>query len=490
MKMMPKIPTRWPAVGAALLCFTATEATTLDDVGYTQLQAELGLATPVGAGVLISQIEGNQLMDPDYAYVPETGNAELMGKTITDVSALSTAPSGHATAVAQLFYGNTMASARGITNITGYLADHWLQTGYLHVEDSNPTAPWPVQSARRVANHSYIGGYPGDEGPANNANALRRVDWLVERDDYLQVVAYAAVGPAPLLSSAFNVISADWTGALPTIGSAAVDAIYTAGRTRPDVVAPIDSPSQATPIVASAAALLVGVGQSSSALSTDLSAISTTNRNGDTIYNASRSEVIKAALMAGAARFTRNSTGADITDYRANAADRTTNGLDRRYGAGQVNVRNSYWIIASGEKNSTEDGGPGSGSATQGFDFDPHFGGTASNSQANYPLPVSATPQLLTAALVWTLDIAGGTAAHFNGTAVLRDLALSVIDLANSGATVVMSQSTIDNSENAWIVIPAGGQYALRVARGSGSAFDYDYALAWQLLPDTDADGI
>ena len=62
-------------------------------------------------------------------------------------------------------------------------------------------------------------------------------------------------------------------------------------------------------MVSSAAALLVQVGhQGGNTLSTDPSVKFTTNRNGDTIYNAERSEVVKAALMAGADRTSRNLT--------------------------------------------------------------------------------------------------------------------------------------------------------------------------------------
>ncbi len=42
--------------------------------------------------------------------------------------------------------------------------------------------------------------------------------------------------------------------------------------------------------------------QGGNTLSTDPSVTFTTNRNGDIIYNAERSEVVKAALMAGASR--------------------------------------------------------------------------------------------------------------------------------------------------------------------------------------------
>ena len=83
------------------------------------------------------------------------------------------------------------------------------------------------------------------------------------------------------------------------------------------------------------------VGHKNPALSTDPLVQSTTNRNGNTIYNAERSEVVKAALMAGASR-------SAISGYTAN----TDNGLNNVYGAGQLNIYNSYHIIAAGEQNS------------------------------------------------------------------------------------------------------------------------------------------
>ena len=74
---------------------------------------------------------------------------------------------------------------------------------------------------------------------------------------------------------------------------------------------------------------------------------STINRNGDTIYNTERTEVIKAALMAGAVRITNNTTGNDITDYRIDAANQTLNGLDIRYGAGQLNIQRKRQSLIS-----------------------------------------------------------------------------------------------------------------------------------------------
>ena len=193
--------------------------------------------------------------------------------------------------------------------------------------------------------------------------------------------------------------------------------------------------------------------------------------------------------MAGADRVTRNSTSADLALYRS-AGNQTTNGLDSRYGAGQVNILNSYHIIAAGEQNSAEDGDPVRARRALVSITTPTSAAPAgTNSTANYALPVSATPRLLTASLVWNLHLT--TSVSMNRlvfTPSQRDLALSVINVAN-GATVFTSQSTVDNTENAWLVVPANAQYALRVTRASGSTFNYDYGIAWQLMNDTDGDG-
>ena len=321
---------------------------------------------------------------------------------------------------------------------------------------------------------------------------LRRVDWLVETDEYMQVVGLgngAGTSSVALLGSAYNVIAAGRTDGQTRVGSVALDETYTVGRTRPDLVDPSDYTSTAAPRIASAVAMLVQAGHDNAAWSSDPVTTSMTNRAGILVRNAERSEVIKAALMAGADRVTHDSTSADLLNYRSSGADQTGNGLDRRYGAGQLNVRNSYWILAGGEQGSTEDGNTAASVASRGFDYDPYFGGSSgSNTTATYPLPVDTKPRLLTAALVWNLDINGGTANNFNPAATLRDLNLEVVDLAEAGSPVVIaSQSAIENTENIWMVVPAGAQYALRVTRVG--SFRWDYGLAWQLLADTDADG-
>ena len=304
----------------------------------------------------------------------------------------------------------------------------------------------------------------------------------------LQGVGFTGSATKPLLSSACNVITVNRTDSPTNTGSADAGGAYTAGRTRPDLVAPERPTSTAAPRVASAAALLVEVGHENPTLSTDPAGLSTTNRSGDTVYNAERSEVIKAALMAGADRQTTNSTSGDITDYRDAAIDRTANGLDRRYGAGQLNIQRSYHIIAAGEQNSLEDDGSSFGQVgTTGFDYDPKFGGSAgSNASATYYFVQPTGTARLTATLAWNIDIDGGTSNNFDGTATLYDLDLQLFDVTDpvNWVSVGSSNSSTENTENLWQLLEAGKTYAMRVDRGaSQGSFKWDYGLAWQITP-------
>ena len=91
--------------------------------------------------------------------------------------------------LASIFYGNASSIAPGITSISNYLADHWLVSGFLNTGDAAP----PSTTSDRVANHSWIGSFTVSEigpiDPAANVDALKRLDWVINRDEYIQVVA-------------------------------------------------------------------------------------------------------------------------------------------------------------------------------------------------------------------------------------------------------------------------------------------------------------
>ena len=479
-----------------------------DDIGYGALATELGSGKPTGAGVPVSQIEASQMIGADPAWMPDPANTEFAGKTILDKSgAIPNLYSYHAYGVGLLFYGLTGSIAPGITSISVYSADAWLGSNFLKTPLSG-NGTQPLSSDSRVANHSWVG-TTTDTGSATptsyDPQILRRLDWLIMRDDFITAVGMNNGTSAPLLASSFNAISvgrSDGGQASGTVnvGLSPYDAVYVAGRAKPEIVAPEPTTSGATPMVASAAALLVQVGHGNAALSTDPAEQFTTNRVGGVVRNAERVEVIKAALMAGASRSTTGNVAApNITDYRVAPANRTSNGLDKRYGAGQLNISNSYHIIAAGEKNSLEDYAAGGGQAgNQGFDYDRYFGGASNrNDVGTYKFPVQATDATLDFSLAWNISVNGGTYSNFNGTATLYNLDLVLYDVTNalSPVQVATSASTVDNTENLHIVLTAGRSYSVQVKRpASQAAFEWDYGAAWRIVPvpqpDADTDGV
>jgi len=347
-----------------------------------------------------------------------------------------------------------------------------------------------MYSTARVANHSWAGSTGAD------GNILRRLDYLVETDDFIQVVGLSNNLPPneitnwPLLSDAFNAITVGVTNGKHFSGTTAVDSVYVSGRAKPDLVAPGWSPtdssvrtSWAAAMVSAAAALLVETGHTQTGLSNG-SYVSP--RTGLTIYHAETSEVVKAALMAGADRRTANGRGAEISDYTVD----TANGLDSRFGAGQVNIYNSYHILAGGEHKSAQDGGPAA-IGRFGFDYDPAFGGlSGSNTTGSYSFTADFAPGYweLFATLAWNIDIgpSGGPGpSNPVGSATLYNLDLLLYDVTAVGTLVASFASGLDNTESIWQQLVYGHSYRLDVVRGSGQGdFLWDYGLAWRIVSE------
>ncbi len=458
------------------------------DIGYSALREELGSALLTGAGVKVTQVEAASGM-------PDVKNLEFTGKTFNAKSS-SLATAAHATQVGTFFYGNSGSVAPGITAIDCYDAADWLGWGFL-----SSLTYTPLASSSRVANHSWVAGATGSFA----VKVLSRLDWVIGRDEYINVVAMNNGGTSnvALLGSSFNAIAVGLSN-----GAAARNAYpltttpatpYASGsRTRPDLVAPASATSYATPLVSAAAALLVEEGhQGGARLSTDPAVISTTRRPATlasglpdssdtnlTIYNAERSEVVKAALMAGASRTSANLTNSVTPQgYQVN----TANGLNHIYGAGELNIYNSYRVIAAGEQNSREDDLPGNGEIkATGFDYDPCFGGAqGSNRMASYVFS-TLSAGTMSASLVWNLNVAGETVNGFSTSATLYHLGLYLYDLTAGNLLVASSDSSVDNTQNFWTSLDNGQIYQLVVKADLGQAdFLWDYGLAWDISAAT-----
>lgn len=535
------------------------------DLGYNALSTQWGASLPTGAGVAVTQVEASiiaEIDDPNdadpnkviqrFQWMPSvttTGTGDFSGVNFTFrsppppatavtspkvVTGTESAFSSHAFTVGGNFYGNANSFTPGIVNVDSYEADDWLGSGILEGGQLG-VLPNPTQNLSRVANHSYAGKILYTSGPfvgTTNVSAtldlLKRIDFLVERDDMINVVGMqngsngtqvATIGTLigsntdTIMSYAANTISVGrsnlghWNGTPTSLGQ---DPVY--GRNgddttslnyrehpRPDLVAPAAATSYATPLVSSAAAFLIDASRAHAPLSVNpLSADpwSTTSYvspriPSQTIYAADTSEVIRAALMAGADRKFFNSDGVKALDYRGNTAFYAPNGLDRRYGAGQLNVRNAFDVLAGKQHavidQSNPDGmdtaNPIIGVATvpvTGFDYDQSFGGeNSSNSIARYNFTGSWTGQTFTASLVWNVGIDTDNDDFYIPSPALFNLNLRLWDITGTRTLVASSLSDYENTENIFTTLTAGNLYQLEVTRPNTDVFEWDYGIAW-----------
>jgi len=427
-----------------------------DDIGYSALVADLGATLPDGAAIPVDQVEASVSGDPELRiYLPDPGNAGFAGVTFVDrTQAGDPGYSTHATGVALRFAGND-AITPGVAQVDNYETLDWLAR-VLFGDFFGDMRPQPGTGV--LANHAWV----GQAEPAAAAAMATRLDWLIANDGYVQVVA-ARGSDDTLLAQAFNVIAVAAT-ALPANGtSQALDAFYTAGRVLPHMVAPLGSSSAATAVVSAAAALLLDAAP------------------GDTLAP----ETLKAVLMASAQRLTRNSQGADVADYAANSA----NGLDSRYGAGQLDVAAAYALLAAGERPSLADGG--AAHPAWGYDHDAAFGGIGvANATAHYVLAPPDRGGRLAVTLAWPAAIVDDS-GPFEPQRTLYDLNLVLYDTGGEEPVAIAgSASARDNTETLLAEVTAGHGYVIEVVNAHGSPIDWRYALAWYLDSDGDADGL
>lgn len=468
------------------------------DTGYNALSVQLGGALPTGAGVAVTQVEaasgGNYRPSSTSA-----GTGTFAGKTFTFRSPFSTGASGHAITVGNNFYGNASALAPGITTIDSYEAGDWLGVntdtngnslgpGILQYNTGN--APLVSLNGSRVVNHSWI--YTGNS-VSQALELLERNDWLIATDDIIQVAgtnngssstnqALFTYGANTISVGLSNLNHGKGTPTALTPDGQGGHQVYgrqgTYQHPRPDLVVPESATSWATPVVGSAAALLIQASKDNPTWST----VSYTSPRipTQTIRAADTSEVIRAALLAGADRTYFNSDGVRLLDYRATTATQSANGLDTRVGAGQLNIRNSYNILA-GTQHVGAASGDGTAIPDAGFDYNAAFGGDAgSNNIAKYKFTGGWTGQNFAAALVWNANIEiddiffGGLETAAN----IHDFNLKLWDIsAPTPVLVAQSSSDRENTENIFTTLVAGKNYQLEVS--SPNLVNWDYGLAW-----------
>ena len=407
-----------------------------DLIGISPVVREMGSKTPIGRQITVGQVEG-QAGD----YVPKTQGGRFRGVWIKARSG-SSKPNGHATATGRLIYGRG-GLAPGVSRVHCYTSRHWMTNGVLKAGTDLPPDP----DGCRVFSHSWIG-FPSN----GSVNVVRRLDYLIDQRDVIAVagVNNGAKSKVPaLLGSSYNAIAVG-------VASGASSGGYTVfegdGRCKPDLVAPHNVTSFSTPVVAAVAARLLEFGDRMEHTDT-----------------ATRAEVIKSVLMAGA-------------DKPAGWEPQPGKPLDEHLGAGTVRFDQSLAILRGGPAS------PGEPVPMYGWDFRSVEPGQA----LAYSVELTEQAEEVSVMLVWHRRIDGRVVDNlltgrrrWLDAPRLEDLDLAWVSFNAEGqsATVADSASDIDNVEHVYLMGLPAGRYGIRITRKDKLDEAWDVAVAWRMGP-------
>jgi hypothetical protein len=456
-----------PRTAALVLIFSgffcaAPRAQYLDQIGVTLLRA---MATNVdGSGIRVAQPEANtdgDTNDPSAFEVNPAAATQLAGR-FTYTSAAGTAnifpnsvgnESGHAGGVAGYFYGLSGGVATNVAQVDNFDADYFVNN-YVF---SNLTV-----LNDSVVNQSFTFGVLDvtNQEPVDSAY-----------DDYSEMNGTLFVSAANNIGNSTTVCAPGTSYNCISVGayfnftySNCIGPTIDNGRCKPDISAPADTTSHSTPQVSGAVALLM-----QAALRGD---------GGTDTNSACDMRTIKALLMNGAIK------PADWTNSSSSP-------LDFRYGAGVLNVFNSYGQLAGGKSGfnvSTNvcrssphppSGDLGSVSVLSGWDFNTNSSGTNFDGVNHYYFNVTnnlpGANFTATATLVCNRQL---------GETNINNLALFLYDALSSNL-VACSTSLVDNVQHIWLPKLQQGRYDLQVLKAGGTNTVSDaeaYALAFDFF--------
>jgi len=445
MAFLPRVRPLQFVLLLSLLASVPARAGYRDEIGYTRLVQELAAAgkpLPDGAGVTLSHVEAED-KGVNGRYTPNT--AAYPGVTFINRSATARPPtsnSDHANGVANGIYASS-AMANGITDVDLYYAGHWLGGGML--AGGNPAIP-PQTETTDLSNHSWVG------NGVNNAASLaflNRFDLSMAMSSHLAIVGINNGSSGyHLLGGAYNLISVGITSG----DHKGPPGPLNPGVTAPHIVAPASHTSFATPYVTAAAAMLIQTARQYAP--------------GDVnVTRADRPEVIKAVLLAGATQ--HEFPGWSHTD---------TAPLDATFGAGELNIANSYFIMMGGKQAAS----PLTPASPVGWDYqDISLGSTV-----EYRLELGL-PGTFQAALTW-LNLPIPTDDYDTYDQNLANLNLFLYQLDEDDNRLLVAQSIAPDGNIEFLKLSslAEGSYLLSVEYLSNAVGDQlnelPYALAWR----------
>jgi hypothetical protein len=447
----------------------AAQAQNLDQIGVTLLRTQT--TNLDGTGIRVAQVEANLAgTNVPSLFEVNPGAVNQPTNRFTYFSAAGTAntftnsvgnESGHADGVAANFYGLTGSGvATNVAHVDNYDADAFIQ-GYLI--GGNYVFNLPATNINDpVVNQSFI--FTG-----TTTNEQQAIDTTYDN--------YAALYRTLFVSGAGNggsvgppATSYNGLGVGAYGGSSSTGPTLDNGRCKPDITAPAGVTSYSTPQVSGAAAVL-------------LQAARRGDGGGDT-NSAADIRTVKALLLNGAVK------PADWTNA-------VPSPLDYRYGAGVLNVFNSYKQLAGGKRvyvvaTTVATGGahPPTGATgtipvLNGWDFNTNTSGkfptqfdAVNHYYFNVTNGVANSGFTLTATLVWNRQ---------QNKSDINDLNLFLYDCAN-GNLVACSTSLVDNVEHIFVPQLPPTRYDLQVWKAGGLGIvsgAESYALAFALNAST-----
>ena len=416
-----------------MLCIQTTYAYKTE-VRHAELVNELTLRSlpiPTGIDVAITQVESpNSNEQNGVDFMPSLNDSQFTGKTITDQTGSGTT-SPHATTVARNLYGLSTSMAPGINFVDVYQANDWLNNQGWQSGD-------PSVEKNLLQNHSWIGFTTGN-------GATARMDFAVERDGFLPIVGIynSDFGTQDIPSDIPEIYGSIYNGISVGVSDGTHRTGVTSsadgpGRIKPEIVAPNAFTSFATPYVTAAAALLI--------------------ESAGADNEAKRQQVIKATLLAAADK-------SPFPDWDQTSA----RPVDDIYGAGQLDVYESYFIQEAGQQ-------------TAGSTIDPrgwNFASVGSNSPETYNITVPSgfTLRNLSALVTWNRTV---SRARFFANYTPDTLVNLTLTLAQQPTGINQtSNSPVDNLEHIWRDTAnelGAGDYTLTVTSNRATS----YAIAWR----------
>jgi hypothetical protein len=450
-------------LAATVLCGAVVHAQNLDMIGVNLLRT--AVATNVdGTGIRVAQPEASE---PTFEVNPAAvGQPASLFTYTSDAGSTNVFPnsvgteSGHADDVGNNFYGIPNGVATNVAQVdnfdAGYFVNNYVFSNLITLNDVVVNQSFTF-SELSVSDQQQI------DSAYDDYSAQYKITFVSAANNYGEYnppSSYNTTNVVPP-GTAYNCISVGayanatyYNSIGPTIDN---------GRCKPDITAPAGATSYSTPQVAGAAAALM-----QAALRGD---------GGSDTNSAFDMRTIKALLLNGAVK------PADWTNA-------TSSPLDARYGAGVLNIFNSYeqltggkhgYIVATSVSTGATHpptGDTGTVAVLSGWDFNTntsrssydgvnHYYFNATNGAGNATFTATAT-------LVWN--------RHQYKTNI-NNLNLFLYNAANSNL-VTCSTSLVDNVEHIFVPQLAQGRYDLQVWKKGGATITTNetYALAFQFF--------